>query len=390
MAAPVTRHSAYDVVIVGARVAGAATAMLLARAGLSVLAIDRSPYGSDILSTLALMRAGVLQLRRWGLVDAVKAFGTPPVRTTTFHYGDETIAVPIKARDGVDALYAPRRTVLDPLLVDAARQAGAEMVFGPRVTDLVRDTDGRVRGVTVEDRSGTRADIAASLVIGADGHRSTVARLVEAMPHHVGRHMTGIVYGYVEGLAADGYHWYFRPGVSAGVIPTNDGLTCVFASMPARRFLDSIRGDLPGGFRQVLAETSPVLAEQMAAATLVDRLRGFPGHQSLLRRSWGPGWALVGDAGYLKDSLTAHGMADALRDAELLARAVVAGTDAALAQYQTTRDDLSTRLLDVTDEIASFDWTLEELKALHHALSDEMKREVAYLRSLDEHVAVIG
>src|SRR5262245_36511639 len=134
----------YDVVIVGARCAGAATALLLARRGLRVLAIDRGRHGSDTVSTHALMRAGVLQLARWGVLDAVKAAGTPVVRSTSFHYGDDVVTVQIKPHNDVEGLYAPRRTVIDRLLVDAARRAGAEIVFDTQLVDLVRDVHDRV------------------------------------------------------------------------------------------------------------------------------------------------------------------------------------------------------------------------------------------------------
>src|SRR3954447_8102767 len=107
--------TSWDVVVVGARVAGAATAMLLARAGLRVLCVDRSRYGSDTLSTHALMRGGVIQLDRWGLLPALEAAGTPAVRRTVFHYGDESYGVSIRPSGGVDALFAPRRTVIDTL-----------------------------------------------------------------------------------------------------------------------------------------------------------------------------------------------------------------------------------------------------------------------------------
>src|SRR5580765_1213789 len=135
MIRPTVPSSRYDVVVVGARPAGAATAMLLARAGLRVLVVDRGRYGTDTLSTHALMRGGVLQLHRWGVLDAVVGAGTPPVRRTTFRYGGEEIVIPIKASHGVDALYAPRRTVLDRLLVDAAVEAGAEVRYGVAVVD---------------------------------------------------------------------------------------------------------------------------------------------------------------------------------------------------------------------------------------------------------------
>ena len=136
----------FDVAIVGARVAGAATALLLARAGLKVVVLDRTTYGNDTLSTHALMRAGVMQLSRWGLLDDVIASGTPAVRRTTFFVGPDPLVISIKPAYGVDALYAPRRTVLDPMLVDAAAAAGADIRFGVTVAGLERGDDGRVTG----------------------------------------------------------------------------------------------------------------------------------------------------------------------------------------------------------------------------------------------------
>src|SRR5690242_16720908 len=142
----------YDAIVVGARCAGAATAMLLARRGLRVLLFDRDRRGADTLSTLALMRAGVLQLHRWGLLSALETHGVPPIRSTSFVYDEDVVTVPIKARDGVDALYAPRRTLLDPLLADAAARAGADVRYGPRLKDLSRAEGGRIDGVILEER----------------------------------------------------------------------------------------------------------------------------------------------------------------------------------------------------------------------------------------------
>ena len=119
-----------DVVVVGARAAGAATAMLLARAGLDVVVVDRGREGSDTLSTHALTRGAVIQLNRWGLLDSIRAAGTPAVRRSTVHLVSGDTVIDIPPGDGIDALYAPRRTVLDPLLVDAARTAGATVHFG--------------------------------------------------------------------------------------------------------------------------------------------------------------------------------------------------------------------------------------------------------------------
>ena len=175
-----TEPSRYDVIIVGARVAGAATAMLLARRGVRVLAVDRSIYGSDTLSTHALMRTAVVLLYRWGLLDRVKKSGAPPVREVVFLYPDETVRVPLRSSGDVDALYAPRRTVLDRILADAALEAGADVRFGVTVDELRRDAQGRVTGVVARDACGRRFEALADLVIGADGIKSRVAQSVGA------------------------------------------------------------------------------------------------------------------------------------------------------------------------------------------------------------------
>jgi len=372
-------HAHYDAVIVGARCAGASTGMLLARAGLRVLVVDRDPAGSDTLSTHALMRGGVLQLARWGLLDGIVAAGTPPIRSTTFHYGAEPIEIAIKPRHGFDALYAPRRTVLDALLEDAARAAGAEIVHGPSAVELLRDADGRVRGVTL-DQGGVRSLVRADLVIGADGRRSRIARLVGAAVERRGRHAAAVIYAYFEGLASHAFHWHYVPGVSVGVIPTNGGRTCVFAAMPARRFREQLSLGLESIYRQVLLEASPQLARAAGEATRMGKLWPFPGLPGSLLRSFGPGWALVGDAGVFRDPITAHGITDALRDAELLARAVVGGN---LAAYQAARDEMAAPMLDISDTLAAFEWNLEEAKVLHLDLSRQMNAEVAVMRGWD-------
>lgn len=377
-------QASYDAIIVGARCAGAATAMLLARRGLRVLVVDRSGYGSDTLSTNALMRGGVLQLARWGVLDSIVAAGTPAVRRVSFHYDDETLDVPIANRDGVEALYAPRRTVLDKALSDAAQAAGADVVYGVRLVDLVRDPQGRVTGAVIEDRHEGVRSIRADVVIGADGIRSTVARLVGTETTHQGSHAGWVVFGYWGGLPVDGYHWHYRLGVSAGVIPTNDDQTLVFAAAPPWRFRTSSGVDTAGGYRRVIEAVAPELAGRFERAELAGPLHGFAGELGYLRRCWGPGWALVGDAGYFRDPITAHGITDALRDAELLARAVVDGSPGALADYEATRNDLVMDLFQVTDEIASYAWEMPRVRDLHRALSKAMNQEVRMLNALGD------
>jgi flavin-dependent dehydrogenase len=341
-----------------------------------VLAVDRGSYASDTVSTHALMRAGVLQLSRWGVLDGIKAAGTPVIRATSFHYGDEVIAVQIKPQPSMDGLYAPRRTVIDRVLVDAARAAGAEITFETQLVDVLRADDGRINGVMLKDRHDRERRISTGLVIGADGVHSTVARLVGAERYRTGRHATGVVFSYwADTGIVDGYHWYYNPGVSAGAVPTNDGHTCIFASVPQNRFHDLMRNGAEEGHQTVVQQCSPELAEVVNRSKKVEKLRGFSGEVGFFRQSYGAGWALVGDAGYFKDPLTAHGITDALIDAELLAQAVAAGSDSAFASYQTARDNLAVGHFEVTDAVASFDWDLPQVQKLHRSLSDEMKKE---------------
>jgi 2-polyprenyl-6-methoxyphenol hydroxylase-like FAD-dependent oxidoreductase len=380
---PAALKPSYDVVIIGARAAGASTAMLLARRGARVLLLEQGARGADTLSTLALMRAGVVQLSRWGLLDGIRASGTPRIEKTTFHYAAAAVEVPIKPRDGVDALYAPRRTVLDPLLADAAAAAGADVAYRVRVVDVTRTAAGRVNGVVVDDAGRERRTIEAPLVVGADGLHSTIAQRVGALPYHTGPHVTAVIYTLVKGLAPDGYHWRYGDRASVGQIPTTGGDVLVFVSIPRERFMRELRFDLESSFYEVLREVSPALETSVRALQPKGPFRGFAGHAGVVRQAWGPGWALVGDAGYFKDPLTAHGITDALRDAELLARAVERGPEGALADYQSVRDELSMGLFWITDEIASFEWSLSRLQALHKAMSEEMAREARYLNALD-------
>jgi len=283
-------QSRHDAVIVGARCAGASTAMLLARVGAKVLMVDRQPYGADTVSTHALMRAGVVQLDRWGVLDRVMAEGTPRIEETTFHYGRDKLRVEIKPEHGVIHLCAPRRTVLDRVLVDAARESGAEVRHGVALTDLRTAADGRVTGATLKDPNGDVVEVGADVVIGADGRQSLVARLVGAETYVEGTGASGYVYGYFEDMPGDGYHWYFETDVAAGVIPTNDGHRCVFAGVHQDRFAETFKGDLDGGFLKIAAANSPALRDDLENARMVGRLRGFSGGVGYMRQPHGPGW----------------------------------------------------------------------------------------------------
>ena len=363
----------YDAVVVGARCAGSATALLMARAGLRVMLLDRVHPGRDTLSTHALMRAGVLQLERWGLLDRITAAGTPAITGTTFHYADGAEHVALTS-----PLYAPRRTVLDPVLFEAALEAGVEARIGVDVSGVTRSDTGRVTGVRAAARGGRELVVRAALTVGADGLRSGIARAVDARPTWRGAAASAFVFGYWPTAGPDDYRWYYRPGAAAGVIPTNDGLACVWAGLPAAEFAERRRGGLDQVFADVLAQAAPTL--DVAMGERVGRLRGFPGVPARLHRPVGDGWALVGDAGSFKDPLTAHGITDALRDAELLVRSVLNGTP---ADYAATRDALTLPLLQVAEEIADYRWGTPRIKELLRAESAAMKPEVAALRDLD-------
>ena len=291
-------HEAYDALIVGARCAGAATAMLMARKGMRVLVIDRGSYGTDTISTHALMRGGVLQMHRWGILPRLQEAGTPPVRETTFHYGEEAITVAINPSSGVNALYAPRRTLLDSTLVDVAREAGAMVRHGLTLVGLTHRSDGRVCGATVLDADGNTKRIEADLVVGADGAGSSVARLTCAETIHEARHTTAVIFGYFRGIALTDYHWWYRPGIGAGSIPTNNGRHCVFVAVSPQRLRNGQRRqDRPALFSEALCEAEPALADLIASAEPDAPLRIFSGRKGFLRQAYGPGWALVGDAG---------------------------------------------------------------------------------------------
>ncbi|WP_347311667.1 NAD(P)/FAD-dependent oxidoreductase [Defluviimonas sp. SAOS-178_SWC] len=359
----------YDAVIVGARCAGAATALLLARQGARVLVVDHDQPGSDTMSTHALMRGAVIQLKKWGVLDTLIRAGTPAIRRTSFLYGDQVFDVDIKPEHGVDALYAPRRSLLDATLAEAAGATGAEFRYGTGCTGLLFDEARRVRGVTLRAPSGATEEVCAGIVIGADGRRSAVARYVGATVSRQATNSIACVYAYMSGLPNHGYRWHFAPGAAGGIIPTNEGLSCVFAAV-APGVLAEARTNGTASHEALIARHLPVLADEIAGAAPVERPVTFPGSYGYFRQSAGPGWALVGDAGYFRDPLTAHGITDALRDAEVLADAVVRGN---VGAYPTLRDALSSEFFEITDQIAALDWSMEEIQRHHYRLNKVMK-----------------
>jgi flavin-dependent dehydrogenase len=375
----------YDVVIVGGRAAGASTALLLARAGLRVAVVERSRPGSDTVSTHALMRAGVLQLSRWGLLAELVAAGTPAIGRTAFHYADgEEARVTLRATPGVDALYAPRRHLLDRVLVDAAAAAGADVLHETPVVGLLRDGAGRVLGVRLPSADGGEAAIRAGLTVGADGLGSLVAREVGAPLLSRGRAASAVLYRYVEQVPSTGYVWAYGDSAAAGLIPTNADQTCVFVATTPARMRTLRRDGAEAAFDGLLDAVPAALSDAVRAGGPSGRLHGWRGAPGQVRRSYGPGWALVGDAGYFKDPITTHGITDALRDAELLSDAVLEGLGGAspivaLARYEATRDRLSKALYEVTEAVCQYDWNGQQIRGLLRRVSSAMSDELDHL-----------
>jgi 2-polyprenyl-6-methoxyphenol hydroxylase-like FAD-dependent oxidoreductase len=348
----------YDVIVVGARVAGAATAMLLARRGLRVLAVDRVAFPSDTISSHQLQVPGAVLLHRWGLLGMLEAAGTPPTRRVRFDVGGGLVMDgQFPACEGVDALYSPRRTLLDSILVEAARQAGAEVRENFRVTQVTA-SDGRVTGIRGSARGRPEVTETASLVIGADGKRSLVAAAVGARRYRERPVQSFASYSYWAGVPVPGGELYQRPGRAVAVFPTNDELTMVYAAAPMTEFA-SARADLGGHFLRTL-DLCGDLGERVRSGSRAERLRTTPDQPSTFRCPHGPGWALAGDAGVVMDSVSAQGMTNALRDASYLSAAVAAGLGGSrplaggLRDHQRRRDRAIRGMYDFTVGLAAF------------------------------------
>lgn len=369
----------YDVVVVGARVAGAMTGLHLARAGHRVLIVDRAGPPADTLSTHALMRTAVVQLARAGILDGLTKAGTPPIRRMTLGFGSDVFSFDVRADYGVDALYAPRRTVLDALILGAAVAAGAEFETGRAVSDVLRDADGRVSGAVLGRRSETVV-VRAAFVVGADGRNSTVARLVGAVDQRIDPPTAASVYAYYSGMPDTGFDFRFATDATAGSLRTNDDLTLVWAGVPVAHLSEPMET-----FHRVLSEVAPDISAFVKGASRVERFRFTTGITSFLREPFGAGWALVGDAGFTKDPLSAHGISCALRDAELLADAISDSLSATAVEtiagrrYHQLRDRFAVPLLSETSALASYQWGPEEASAIMRRLGSLTDAECEYL-----------
>ena len=328
----------YDAIVVGARCAGSPTAMLLARKGYRVLLLDRARFPSDTVSTHLIHAPGVAALGRWGLLDRLAATGCPPITSYSFDLGPLTLSGTPRPAGGTAAAYCPRRTVLDKLLIDAAGEAGAEIREGFTLDELITE-DGTVAGIRGHARGGPPVTERAAVVIGADGAHSRVADAAGAGRYQHKPMLAVGYYSYWSGFAVDSAGWALRPRRAAGAFPTNDGLTMLLAAWPAAEF-QAMKKDVEANYLQVIRS---VFGDRLDGARREERIAGS-GAANHFRTPYGPGWALVGDAGYLKDPNTAQGITDAFHDAELCAAAVdeaFTGSRSyteAMAGYQRRRD----------------------------------------------------
>src|SRR3954451_13208098 len=330
-----------DAVVVGARCAGSAAATVLARAGRRVVALDRVSFPADTISTHLLWPGGVAELQALGALDRVSALGAPRLPRALGGAGDAVVEGDYTPVDGIGYALCVRRPGLDAALVETAREAGAEVREGVKVTELLHDGD-RVAGVRCEDG----AELRAPLVIGADGRRSTVAQLVRAeRPHRSSPSGRACFYAYWEdgrpewrSIAAQ-----WREGAELGTaFPCDDGLTLVLLQPPVAR-AEEFRGDLATTYEQTVASI-PGLADRLGGCQQATKVRAATGIESYFRRSTGPGWALAGDAGHFKDPVTAQGIRDALRYGRALGEAAAPvlddprALDATLARWERERD----------------------------------------------------
>ncbi len=348
----------YDAIVVGARCAGSPTAMLLARKGYRVLLVDRASFPSDTISTHIVWPTGVARLKRWGLLEKIRASNCPAMRKLTLDVGPFALTGSPPPADGTSEFFAPRRTVLDTILVDAAVEAGAELRESCSVEEIMTD-GGRVTGIRCSVKGGASFTETSSIVIGADGRHSIVADAVKAPEYNAKPPLTCWYYTYWSGISAEGPEFYTRPGRAFGLIPTNDGLVCLPVAWTYKEF-KQYRADIEGNYLKTL-ELAPALYERVRQGERKDRFVGTADLPNFFRKPNGPGWALVGDAAYHKDPIAAQGISDAFRGADALAEALDAGfsgrepLETALERLEHKRNEEAMAMYEFTCQWATLD-----------------------------------
>ncbi len=344
----------YDVIVVGARAAGSPLALRLSRGGLNVLVVDRATFPSDTLSTHLMNGDSVERLDRWGVLDEVLATDLPT--TNSIIMSVDGFQVEMNPAGNRYPVIAPRRSVLDTIVMNAARDAGAEIREGFSVQSLIGE-GGRISGIIGRDRQGREVIETARLVVGADGRNSFVARQVGAESYNTRPIRAVLYYSYYanwEGTAMETHH---RDGKSFYAFPSNWGLACIGAYWPVAEWNEVKKA--PEASLLAAAETMPEVAERFRNARRIEPLQGWAGTLSSYRRSHGPGWALVGDAAYLKDPILGTGISDAYRDAEFTADAILAGyaeggsaIETRLAMHEERRAKGTAATYEMNDAIA--------------------------------------
>ena len=363
----------YDAIIIGARCAGSPTAMLLAQKGYRVLLGDRDTFPSDIMSTHWIWQPGMSKLKAWGLMDKVFSSGNPPISEITFDIGPLVLNGNAPPADGVAEMCAPRRIALDKILVDAAVDSGAELRESFSVQELVVD-GGQVTGIRGRSQGGSTLTEEARIGVGADGPHSTVARNVDAPSYNERPSLSCCYYTYWSGVPTDGLEFYSRGSRVIFAFPTNGGLTEVVSFWPNKEFHE-YRADIEGNYLKTV-DLVPALADRVRNGHREERFMGSAEVTNFFRKPFGPGWALVGDAGYQKDAITAQGITNAFKHAELLAGDIDEGMsgrrplDEALASYEQERNESVAPIYDFTCQFLN---TLEhpptEIQQLFGALS---------------------
>jgi 2-polyprenyl-6-methoxyphenol hydroxylase-like FAD-dependent oxidoreductase len=363
----------HDAIVVGARCAGSPTAMLLARKGYRVLLLDKATFPSDTMSTHHVHPPGVAALDRWGLLERLEATGCPPVERYSFDFGPVTVSGSPRPIDGIAHGYCSRRTVLDKLLVDAAVEAGAELREGFTVDEIVA-SDGTVSGIRGHAKGGAEVTEHAKVVIGADGKHSLVAKTVKPEEYNERRSHLAMYYAYWSDLPVGGFDTFIRAEHRRGwaAIPTHDDLTVLPFGWPVEEFKAN-RGDIEGNFFAAM-DFAPEFAEKVRAAKRESKFIGSADLPGYFRKPFGPGWALLGDAAYHKNPITAMGINDAFRDAELVAGALDGAFsgrrsfEEGMTDYQQTRDREAGPVYEFTDDFAQLQPPPPELQQLIGAM----------------------
>ena len=337
--------SAYDVIVVGGRCAGSPLAMLLAREGLSVALVEQATFPRDTLSTHIFEASALDFLNRVGVLDAVRATGAPVVNHVDLRQEEFRARVAVPQRPGdVGGVMSVRRLVLDPILLEAAAEAGAEARMGTKVTALVRE-HGRVTGVRVV-HDGSEEALEARLVVGADGRNSTVANLAGSRKYNLAPNERFAYWSFFEGAdpgAEPAIIFHRWSGNFVVAVPADSGLYQVLA-LPGLSELPRFRQNLEASYLEYIGRCEPV-AEALSGARRVGKIFGMLRFEGFFREATGPGWVLVGDAGHFKDPAPGQGIQDAYRQVEALVPAITgaigsspSALDEALAGWARWRD----------------------------------------------------